>query len=84
MRMNFSLFDEEGKTLNVGEGCYVKLQGTETSYAKVDYGCFELPPGFEGEVEIPFEVLAFGDTGEKAEDAEDTDEENIKPNKEDK
>lgn len=66
MRMNFSLFDEEGKTLNVGEGCYVKLQGTETSYAKVDYGCFELPPGFEGEVEIPFEVLAFGDTGEKA------------------
>lgn len=66
VRMNFALFEEEGRTLDVGAGFYVKLSGTEISYAKVEYGCFELPPGFAGKVEIPFEVLAFQDTGERA------------------
>lgn len=66
MRMNFALFNSEGRTVDVGAGFYVKLQGEETSYAKVEYGCFELPAGFEGTVEIPFDVLAFQDTGENA------------------
>lgn len=66
VRMNFALFDSEGRTVDVGAGFFVKLQETETSYAKVEYGCFELPSGFSGNVEIPFDVLAFQDNGERA------------------
>lgn len=66
VRMNFALFEEEGRTIDVGAGFYVRLQGPEVSYAKVEYGCFELPPGFAGRVEIPFRILAFQDTGERA------------------
>lgn len=65
VRMNFALFDSEGRTVDVGAGFYVKLQETKTSYAKVEYGCFELPAEFCGEVQIPFDVLAFQDTGER-------------------
>lgn len=66
VRMNFALFDAEGRTMDVGAGFYVRLQGEEISYAKVEYGCFTLPAGFAGTVEIPFDVLAFQDTGERA------------------
>lgn len=66
LRMNFAFFGEEGRTVNAGAGFYVKLQGKQTSYAKVEYGCFELPAGFDGDVEIPFDVLAFQDDGERA------------------
>lgn len=64
VRMNFALFDPEGRTVDVGAGFFVKLCGETTSYAKVEYGCFELPGDFEGEVQIPFDVLAFQDTGD--------------------
>lgn len=64
VRMNFALFDPEGRTVDVGAGFFVKLCGETTTYAKVEYGCFELPAGFEGEVQIPFDVLAFQDTGD--------------------
>lgn len=66
LRMNFAFFGEDGRTVNAGADFYVKLQEKTTSYAKVEYGCFELPAGFDGEVEIPFDVLAFQDDGEKA------------------
>lgn len=68
VRMNFALFDSEGRTVDVGADFYVKLKGTKTAYAKVEYGCFELPAKFAGVVEIPFDVLAFQDTGERAGD----------------
>lgn len=66
LRMNFAFFDADGRTVNAGTDFYVKLQEKTVSYTRVEYGCFELPADFCGEVEIPFDVLTFQDDGERA------------------
>ncbi len=59
VRMNFAFTMENGKTAAAGNGYYVRLKSTDTDYAKVEYGCFELPGKFNGTVEIPFDVLKY-------------------------
>lgn len=69
IRMNFALSCVDERTASVKDGYYVKLQRTEsedlafkvndTDYAKVEYGCFEIPARFQGTVEIPLEVMEF-------------------------
>lgn len=56
-RMNFSVIDEEGSVFQVQEGCYVALRDDQTTYAQVVNGCFDIPAGFSGELEIPFPVM---------------------------
>ena len=56
-RMNFSVIDEEGSVFQVQEGCYVALSDDQTTYAQVVNGCFDIPAGFSGELEIPFPVM---------------------------
>ena len=56
-RMNFSAIDEEGSVFLVQEGCYVVLRDDQTTYAQVVNGCFDIPAGFSGELEIPFAVM---------------------------
>lgn len=67
LRMNFSLSDSDGRTAVAGDGYYVELQWNDTEYAKVEYGCFELPAKFDGTVKIPFAVLKFQEGGNSAE-----------------
>ena len=59
VRMNFAFSLENGKTAAAGNGYYVRLKSTESDYAKVEYGCFDLPGKFNGTVEIPFDVLKY-------------------------
>lgn len=62
VRMNFALTDTEHGTMDVASDCYVKLtpenngKGFER-YSKVEYGCFAIPAGFVGRVDISFRVL---------------------------
>ena len=57
-RMNFSIIDQSGSAFQVKEGCYVALRDDQTTYVPVEKGCFEIPAGFSGELEIPFPVLS--------------------------
>ncbi len=57
-RMNFSIIDQSGSAFQVKEGCYVALRDDQTTYVPVENGCFEIPAGFSGELEIPFPVLS--------------------------
>ena len=56
-RMNFSVIDEGGSVFQVQEGCYVALCDDQMTYAQVVNGCFDIPAGFSGELEIPFPVM---------------------------
>ena len=57
-RMNFSIIDQSGSAFQVKEGCYVALRDDQTTYVPVEKGCFEIPAGFSGELEVPFPVLS--------------------------
>lgn len=63
-RMNFSAVREDGKVFQVKEGCYVVLRDAKTIYAPVENGCFTIPSGFSGMLEIPFETMTDEDTEE--------------------
>lgn len=67
-RMNLAVINGDGTVLSVKNGCYVHLtekDGGEDMYSPAENGCFEVPEGFYGDVEIPFELLAseFGESG---------------------
>lgn len=68
VRMNFAFSAANGRTAAAGNGYYVRLKGEESDYAKVEYGCFELPGYFDGTVEIPFDVLKYQETSADASD----------------
>ncbi|MDE6904282.1 MAG: hypothetical protein K2P76_05015 [Lachnospiraceae bacterium] len=59
-RMNLAVINSEGTVLQVKDGCYVRLTEKdvpgEASYSPAENGCFELPEGFYGDVEIPFSL----------------------------
>lgn len=61
-RMNFAVINSDGSVYQVGDGRYVKLvpkdASKEESFSLTENGCFELPTGFAGEVEISFELFA--------------------------
>ena len=61
-RMNFAVINSEGTVFQAGDGSYVHLipkdEAKEETYALTENGCFELPDGFSGEVEIPFALFA--------------------------
>lgn len=66
-RMNLAVINSDGTVLSVKNGCYVRLKddGGEDMYSPAENGCFEIPEGFYGDVEIPFELCAneFGESG---------------------
>lgn len=84
VRMNFALSCVDERTATVKDGYYVKLQGdkseglafkgngvNDADYAKVEYGCFEIPARFQGTVEIPLEVMEFQNGKAKLEEKQE-------------
>ncbi|MCM1257215.1 MAG: hypothetical protein NC307_05125 [Roseburia sp.] len=67
-RMNMAVIGSDGTVFQVGDGRYVRLISEEESYSLSENGCFELPGGFVGEVEIPFELFSsdFGEMDTKS------------------
>lgn len=61
-RMNFAVINSEGSVYQVRDGRYVRLVPKDTSkeesFPLTENGCFELPTGFAGEVELSFELFA--------------------------
>lgn len=58
VRMNIEIIDAAGEIHTVSDGCYVVLRDKTTDTAPTEQGCFAIPAGFEGELEVPLELLA--------------------------
>lgn len=58
VRMNVEMIDAQGENHTVSDGCYVILRDKTTDTALTEQGCFVIPAGFAGELEVPLELLA--------------------------